>query len=83
MTPLKLLGAGERAETAQSRAVKAAWIGLLGSLWLPALGLMGTHLALRLPGHRKVSSFARRCSRRLRRRLTIASLNSKVFGPKY
>ena len=29
MTPLKLFGVGERSETAQSRAVKAAWIGLL------------------------------------------------------
>ena len=29
MTPLKLFGVGERVETAQSRAVKAAWIGLL------------------------------------------------------
>lgn len=29
MTPLKLFGVGERGETARSRAVKAAWIGLL------------------------------------------------------
>ena len=27
----------------------AAWVGLLGSLWLPALGLTATHLALRVP----------------------------------
>ena len=35
---------------AEGRVGAAAWVGLLGSLWLPALGLMGTHLALRLPG---------------------------------
>ena len=29
MIPLKLFGVGERSETVQSRAVKAAWIGLL------------------------------------------------------
>ena len=28
----------------------AEWVGLLGSLWFPALGLTGTHLVLRLPG---------------------------------
>ena len=28
----------------------AAWAGVLGSLWLPAVGLTGMHLALRLPG---------------------------------
>jgi hypothetical protein len=28
----------------------AAWIGLLGSAWLPAVGVTGAHLALRLPG---------------------------------
>jgi len=27
----------------------AGWVGLLSSLWLPALGLIGTHLLLRLP----------------------------------
>ena len=27
----------------------ASWIGLLSSWWLPGLGLMGTHLLLRLP----------------------------------
>jgi len=32
------------------RPEAAEWVGLLGSLWLPAVGLIGTHLALRLPG---------------------------------
>ena len=33
----------------QGRLDLANWFGLLGFLWLPALGLMGTHLPLRLP----------------------------------
>ena len=28
----------------------AGWFGLLASAWLPAVGLTGTHLVLRLPG---------------------------------
>jgi hypothetical protein len=34
---------------ADGRLDVANWLGLFGFLWLPALGLMGTHLALRLP----------------------------------
>lgn len=34
----------------EGRLEASAWVGLLASLWLPALGLMGTHLTLRLPG---------------------------------
>ena len=33
----------------------AGWIGLLASAWLPAVGLTGTHLVLRLPGGRLLS----------------------------
>lgn len=41
----------------------AAWVGLLGSLWLPAVGLTGTHLALRLPGGALLSARWRGYSR--------------------
>jgi hypothetical protein len=33
----------------RGRIEAASWVGLLGSLWLPALGLTATHLALRVP----------------------------------
>jgi hypothetical protein len=41
----------------------AEWFGLLGFLWLPAVGLTGTHLVLRLPGGSLLSERWRRYSR--------------------
>jgi len=40
----------------------AAWVGVLGSLWVVALGLIGTHLPLRLPAGAPLSRRLRRYS---------------------
>jgi hypothetical protein len=41
----------------------AGWVGLLGTAWLPAVGLTVTHLALRLPNGSFLSNRWRRFSR--------------------
>lgn len=65
LTWLTTAATGAAAEWAfhSRRRSLAEWLGVFGALWVPAIGLMTTHLPLRLPGGSHLSRAWQRYSR--------------------